>query len=69
MSRLKEVMEPGGKKEKAKSFRLTAKANALLQELKKVTGKSENRILNEILGLTMDDYNKLGKRVNEDRKL
>ena len=27
MSRLKEVMEPGGKKEKAKSFRLTAKAN------------------------------------------
>ena len=51
MSRLKEVMEPGGKKEKAKSFRLTAKANALLQELKKVTGKSENRILNEITGI------------------
>ena len=69
MSRLKEVMEPNEKKEKAKLFRLTAKANALLQELKKVTGKSENRILNEILELTMDDYNKLGKRVNEDRKL
>ncbi len=69
MSRLKEVMEPNEKKEKAKLFRLTSKANALLQELKKVTGKSENRILNEILELTMDDYNKLGKRVNEDRKL
>ena len=51
------------RKEKSKSFRLTAKANALLQELKKVTGKSENRILNEILELTMDDYNKLGKTV------
>ena len=36
MSRLKEVMEPNEKKEKAKLFRLTARANALRPEKVKI---------------------------------